>query len=239
MSVLTLVRHGQASYMSQDYDKLSDLGELQCRKLAEFWLRHEFEFDIVIQGPAKRHARSAEIVAEEYATAGQVFPQPIVIPELDEFDAFRMMQIMAPVLATQDDEIRELAARFEANRHTPEAGRDLQKLFEAVCRVWCNGEYDVDGLESWVAFRLRVETALLQIREITPKSSNVVAFTSGGPIAASVGYTLGLSNTKAIEFVWLTRNASMSEFVFSGSRFSMASFNAIPHLDDRTLVTYR
>ena len=234
-----MVRHGQASYMSHDYDKLSDLGELQCRKLAEFWLRHEFRFDLVIRGPAKRHARSAEVVGEEYRTAGLPWPETVVVPELDEFDAFRMMQIMTPVLATQDAEIRDLATKYEADRHTPEAGRSLQKLFEAVCRVWCNGEYDVDGLESWPSFRGRVERALVRIRQTTPPSSNVVAFTSGGPIAASVGYTLGLANSKAIEFVWLTRNCSMSEFVFTGSRFSMASFNSIPHLDDRALVTYR
>jgi broad specificity phosphatase PhoE len=86
---------------------------------------------------------------------------------------------------------------------------------------------------------MRVENALVKIREMTPKSANVVAFTSGGPIAASVGYSLDLLNARAIEFVWLTRNASFSEFVFSGPRFSMASYNSIPHLDDRDLVTYR
>src|SRR5438132_9796749 len=113
MSVLTMVRHGQASYMSNDYDKLSDLGELQCRKLAEFWLRHEFRFDLVVQGPAKRHARCAEVVGEEYRTAGLPWPETMLIPELDEFDAFRMMQIMTPVLATQDAEVRDLATRYE------------------------------------------------------------------------------------------------------------------------------
>jgi broad specificity phosphatase PhoE len=143
------------------------------------------------------------------------------------------------VLATQDEVIRQLATQFERDRHGPEGGRSLQKLFEAVCRVWCNGEYDVDGLESWPAFRARVEKALVKIREMTPRSSNVVAFSSGGPIAASVGYTLDLLNSRAIEFVWLTRNASFSEFVFSGTRMSMASYNSIPHLDDRALVTYR
>ena len=150
-----------------------------------------------------------------------------------------MMQIMAPVLATQDADVRELAARYERDRHSPEAGRALQKLFEAVCRLWCNGEYDADGVESWPSFRIRVENALINIREMTPKSANVVAFTSGGPIAASVGYTLDLLHSRAIEFVWLTRNASFSEFVFSGSRISLASYNSIPHLDHRALVTYR
>ena len=40
----------------------------------------------------------------------------------------------------------------------------------------------------------------------------------------------------AIEFVWLARNCSFAEFLFSGDRFSMHSFNSIPHLDDRRLL---
>ena len=35
---------------------------------------------------------------------------------------------------------------FMANRHTPEGGRSLQKLFEAVARSWCSGQYDITGI---------------------------------------------------------------------------------------------
>ena len=48
-----------------------------------------------------------------------------------------------------------------------------------------------------------------------------------------------LTPLAAIEFVWLARNCSFAEFLFSGDRFSMHSFNSIPHLDDRRLLTYR
>jgi len=35
------------------------------------------------------------------------------------------------------------------------------------------------------------------------------------------------------------RNPAVSEFVFSGERFSLASFNETPHLSDAALVTVR
>ena len=35
MALLTLVRHGQASYLQQNYDELSPLGEQQARMLGE------------------------------------------------------------------------------------------------------------------------------------------------------------------------------------------------------------
>ena len=91
MSVLTLVRHGQASYMSEDYDRLSPIGEEQARKLGEFWVRHRIQFDVCFHGPARRHTRTAEIAAEcregRFVLAGSE-----MVPDLDEFDAFRMVR---------------------------------------------------------------------------------------------------------------------------------------------------
>jgi len=239
MSVLTLVRHGQASYMAEDYDRLSPLGEEQARKLGEFWVRHRIQFDLCFHGPAKRHKQTLEIASDYVRQAGLSWPDSEMVPELDEFDAFRMMQMLTPKLVKSDPEVRRLSEVFEANRHTPEAGRLLQKLFEAVSRNWCSGAHDTPELESWTQFRTRIQTGIDRIRKMSEQSRNVVAISSGGPIAATVAHVLDLAPATAIEFVWLSRNGSFSEFLFSGERFSMHSFNSIPHLDDRSLLTYR
>jgi broad specificity phosphatase PhoE len=234
-----LVRHGQASYMSEDYDRLSELGEEQSRKLGDFWVRHELTFDICFHGPARRHIRTTEIASEVVKAAGLSWPEAHVLPELDEFDAFRMMQLYVPHLVEIDPEVRALNEEFRSNQHTPEAGRMLQKLFEAVSRKWSSGSHDLPDIESWASFRTRVKAGVDRIREIAGRGRNVVAITSGGPIAATVAAALHLNPLTAIEFVWLSRNCSFSEFLYSGDRFSMHSFNSIPHLDDRRLVTYR
>ena len=54
-----MVRHGQASYMSEDYDRLSAIGEEQAIKLGEFWVRHEIRFDACFHGPAQRHVANS------------------------------------------------------------------------------------------------------------------------------------------------------------------------------------
>ena len=187
-----------------------------------------------------------DVTSERWRSRRSTFGRPACpgpkvrsVPELDEFDAFRMMQLLTPKLVESDPEVRRLSAVFEANRHTPEAGRLLQKLFEAVSRSWCSGVHDTPELESWSQFRARIQAGIDRIRKMSAQSRNVVAISSGGPIAATVAQVLGLPPATAIEFVWLSRNGSFSEFLFSGERFSMHSFNSIPHFDDRRLLTYR
>ena len=50
MGTLHLVRHGQASFGSDDYDRLSDLGVRQCRRLGEYWAARGQRFSAVLRG---------------------------------------------------------------------------------------------------------------------------------------------------------------------------------------------
>ena len=52
VSLLYLVRHGQASFFAEDYDRLSPLGELQARRLGEFFAARGVRFDAAYSGPA-------------------------------------------------------------------------------------------------------------------------------------------------------------------------------------------
>lgn len=225
--------------MAEEYDRLSPLGEEQARSLGAFWATHQITFDHVFCGPAKRHSRTMEIAIAEARSSGLPWPEPVVVPELDEFDAFQVMKRMMPVLLEQDPETRRMWEEFQRNQQSPEAGRQLQKVFERVARHWCSGEFDMPEVESWQQFRSRIRTALNLIRRTTGSSKWSVAFTSGGPIAATIAEVLDLQPAKAIEFVWLSRNCSWAEFYYSGDRFSMGAFNSFPHLNDRKLLTYR
>ena len=138
-----------------------------------------------------------------------------------------------------DPNVRQLFADFEANRHTPEGGYKLQKLFEAAMRRWCSGEFDCEEFETWTQFQGRVQSAIRRIRETAGPGKNVVAISSGGPICTTMAAALNLPPAVAIELLWLSRNCSFAEFLFSDERFTMHSFNSIPHLDERRLLTYR
>jgi broad specificity phosphatase PhoE len=225
--------------MEVDYDRLSAMGEEQARRLGAYWVRHGLTFDRVFHGPAKRHIRTAEVAGEVVKQAGLPWPELERVDALDEFDAFTMMKRVLPSLIGQHESVRRLHDDFRANHTSPEAGRLLQKLFEEACRYWCTGEYDVPGVESWAQFRERIAGALKHMTMATPQSSRAIAFTSAGPIAATVAHSLELPPNKAIEFVWMSRNASYAQFLFSNGRMTMHSFNSIPHLDDLSLLTYR
>jgi len=225
--------------MADDYDRLSPLGELQARKLGEFWVRHGLEFQQVFRGPARRHLQTCEIAGEVMRAAGKSWPEPGVIPEFDELDAGKVMHLCLPPLIEHNETIRRLNDEFRAAEATPEAGRLLQALFEEVSLHWAEERVAVEQLESWRQFRARVRAAVEMVRRATPRSSSSVVFTSAGPIAATMSCLFDLPPQKSLDLIWTSRNASYSEFLFTGQRFSLSSYNSFPHLDDKSLLSYR
>ena len=67
MSHLTLVRHGQASFLADDYDQLSERGLVQSERLGKYWSSIlNGPFDLVVYGPAKRHLQVEVNVLERW-----------------------------------------------------------------------------------------------------------------------------------------------------------------------------
>jgi hypothetical protein len=55
----------------------------------------------------------------------------------------------------------------------------------------------------------------------------------------SLQLALGCADRTAFDLGWRLRNASITDFVFSGQRLTLEGFNAYPHLEDTSLWTYR
>lgn len=239
MALLTLVRHGQASFLSHNYDKLSALGEQQARILGEYWLRTNTTFDQVYHGPASRHLGTGENVARVIRDAGLEFPQPVTLPELDEYPGIEVMRTFLPGLMEKHEDLRAIDAEFRQAGEKAVAYRLYDKLFQRVTRMWVDAELDSPEVESWKNFCARVDRAITQIRRDAGKNARIVVFTSGGVIAAAVRLALDLADQRTLELSWTSRNASYTEFLFSSERFSLSSFNNHPHLEDENLLTYR
>ena len=109
MSVLVLVRHGQASFLQSDYDKLSPLGEQQSRMLGSFWAGQGVKFDELLTGPRIRQIRTAELVSAAYAANGLTLPEPQIVPELDEYDSGGVVSSLLPRLIQADPRVAALA----------------------------------------------------------------------------------------------------------------------------------
>src|SRR4051794_32052850 len=87
MSALLLVRHGQASFLSDDYDRLSPAGEAQATLLGVYLARTGARPDAIFTGPRVRQRRITELAIEAMARAGATCPEPVLLPELDEYPA--------------------------------------------------------------------------------------------------------------------------------------------------------
>jgi broad specificity phosphatase PhoE len=239
MSRVLLVRHAQASFLEQDYDKLSPLGEMQARLLGRYWARHGVSFDRTCSGPCVRQRDTARIVSEAYGHAGLSFPEPIVFREFDEYQGEAVLQHALPQLVETDRTIRELHQQFLDARSPAERSRPFQKVFEAVIRKWVAGDISVPGVESWAEFRARVNGGLSRFLSGAKHGEQSAILCSGGPIAVAVERALGLSAQNTLRVSWMSRNCSYSEFIYSGERFTLSAFNSFPHLDDASLLTYR
>jgi broad specificity phosphatase PhoE len=242
VSHIVLVRHGQASFLERDYDKLCPNGEAQSKLLGEYWARRGVAPGGVYSGPRVRQLETSRIVAEAYRSAGVDFPETVVMSEFDEYQAEAVLRECLPQLLQRNSEIRVLRRAYENSSESSGSNgrrKTFQKLFEAVIAKWVAGEVTAASIEPWHEFCLRVERGLAQVGRDTPPAASAVIFTSAGAIGAAMRWALHLSAEDTLQLTWMSRNASFSEFLASGERFTLSTFNAHPHLDGDGLLTYR
>lgn len=132
MGQVLLVRHGQASFGSDDYDVLSGLGERQAAVLGRSLAARGIVPAAVLHGQMVRQRRTAELLAE----AAGWEPAPVCDPDWDEMDHVEVL-----------------------SRHSEPEGASFQEWFEAATDRWIAGEHD-DYAESFEEFTRRVDEAL-------------------------------------------------------------------------------
>lgn len=239
MSELIIVRHGQASFLSGDYDRLSDLGTEQARLLGEHWAAHGIRATRFVVGPRKRHRQTAEAIVAAMDAAVMAPAEKVHDDRLDEFDWDGLFQHANGALSQQDPEIRALKEAFEGAPDITAKRRTIQHYMEAVTARWASGAFHEAGVETWAAFRSRVEAAMMDHTRDLPTGSRVILVTSGGVAAASAGSVLGLDATRTVGLIWTLRNGALVEYLFGRGRISLSSFNNAPHLPDARHWTYR
>ena len=238
MSTLLLVRHGQARFLSEDYDRLSELGEAQARALAEFWLRRGVRPTSVYSGTLLRQQRTAEVVGDVFAAGDEYWPSLQVLPGLDEYPADDIVERLGPVMAAQDAAVARLMRAVEIADDAASRYKSIHRMLEAVMAGWVEGGYEesaIPGLMSWTTFSNGVRSALESMMAAAGSGSTVAVFTSGGPIGVSLQTVLQAPEIKAAETNWRIHNCSVTRFTFSGARISLDSFNDVSHLEPNYL----
>jgi broad specificity phosphatase PhoE len=239
MSRIYFVRHAQASFLQPDYDRLSPTGEIQARALGDFWVRRKQVFHRAASGPRTRQRRTAAIVAETFAAAQMRFPETVVMPEFDEYQFEEVLKQCLSQLLQTDARVSALQEAFTRSADAAEQRKTFQELLEVVMEKWVSGALSAPGVESWLDFCGRVNRGISRFLAQGAKGEQSVIFSSGGPIAVAVQRALNLQHGDTLRLSWMSRNCSYSEFLSSGDRFTLSSFNSFPHLDEPSLLTYR
>jgi len=236
-----LVRHGQASFGQANYDKLSELGERQCRILGDYWVARGFRPDAVYTGTLSRQTASADRAREAFEKAGVSFPDYTRIAGFNEYDTAGILSGSIPDLIAKHPDILEMMKKIFPDGKPDLVGnkKNFQRVFAKVMDLWVAGKLNVNGLESWKDFTGRVNDAISRVIEEQGSGKTVVVFTSGGPVSAAVQRALKTEDKISMDLGWAVINSSMSEFRYSGGRFSLVSFNETPHLGESGLITHR
>jgi broad specificity phosphatase PhoE len=233
------VRHAQASFLAENYDVLSPVGETQSRLLGKYWAMRNLRFDRVCVGPRVRHIDTVKFVREAYQLGGFCFPEAQIISEFDEYPAEAVMKHGLPRLLEVDPRARELHQAFLRSAQPEEQQARFQRLFEVVVGEWAHGTLRVDGVETWLEFCSRVNAGFDRFLSAGNRGERTAIFTSGGPCAVALQRALEISPKQTLLSSWMVRNSSWSEFLYSAKRFSLSSFNAHGHIIEPSHLTYR
>ena len=237
MSQLLLIRHAQASFLSAEYDNLSEKGLQQSRILGDYLVESGFTFDCAYVGTLRRQQQTYQKVKEAYLERGQFFPEATVYEELNEYKG---MDIMGTVREELVQHHPNFTAWFKEMDKAPNH-KTKMKMVVTFLNMWATESLGFDlppGAQTWQAFKSTAEKGLKMMIKGNEKGKSIAAFSSGGCIAAMLGKIVGTNNPeKSMGFNLVMRNTAISEVLFSGSRLSMKSFNTLPHLTEEMITT--
>lgn len=231
MSRLLLVRHAQASFLTEDYDRLSDHGVEQARQLALVWRERGIVPARVVSGPRRRQRDTAAELCAVLGLDGGVVPAFEQQPELDEYPADDVLAGLAAVLQA-DEGAAALMRTFQTSEDRRARGRSLDLLLRRALLCWAEDGPELPGVESFAQFRQRTARALAALTSSAESGQTVVAVSSAGSIGAIVGHVLGTDARRTLELGFVLENASVTELRFSAGRVGLARYNDVGHLPE-------
>lgn len=234
MAAIYLIRHGQASFGSADYDQLSEKGGKQAALLGQYWRSRPTPSKFYC-GDLLRHNQTLSGFNQGY----QGLATPTIIHsgfnEFDHVDILENSHAQWQDLAKMSDEIRQLK----------NPNKTFQKEFSRALNRWISSDKDNEYKESWPQFKARCIRALQDIiaQELAhkrqfkvdgskaEKSKDILVFTSGGTISVIVQHILKLNDQQALEINQQIRNTSVTKLLFSQDLLSVDYLNNYSHLE--------
>lgn len=214
MSSILLVRHGQASFGTANYDRLSALGHRQARSLGGVLAAREVTPGLVVAGRLKRQqATAAALVYSAGWDRGVVTDGA-----WDEFDHAHFLVPDLDPPGTSD-------------------ARAFQRVLEKGMRGWVAGRTVLPQAETFEDFATRSREALHRLIDAAGRGP-AIAVTSAGVISWLAALLLDGGPEQWIRLNRVCVNTAITKVVVGRSGISLVAFNDHSHLD-HSMVTYR
>jgi broad specificity phosphatase PhoE len=225
---LVFLRHGQAQFLSKNYDSLSKIGRLQIEALAYYWIARGLVFGSVYCGSHMRHRETSAILELAYRNAGLPWPQVSYLCGLKEIPGEKLLQSCMRSSTRRD--AKNLVSTKQVFFNVAETNeKQIRSRLKAAVLKWMQGELTLADAETWPEFLERVSAVCSQLIA-QQGSSNSLAITSGGPIAVVIKQALLLSVHQTHDIMFQLENASFSEFSVSSGTLRAVSVNRTPHV---------
>lgn len=244
MAAIYLIRHGQASFGSADYDQLSEKGRKQAHLLGQYW-RARANPSKFYCGDLLRHNQSLSSFKEGYQ--GDATPM-VIHSGFNEFDH-------VDILKNYQEQWQDFTKMSEEISQHKEPNKIFQKEFANALQRWVTGDSKTNYKESWSEFKARCIRALQDViaqelanrRKFTmtvggaKQPKDILVFTSGGTISVIVQHILKLSDQQALEINQQARNTSVTKLLFSENKISVDYLNNYSHVEQAgdDWVTFR
>lgn len=215
MTEITLIRHGQASFDSEDYDRLSTLGHQQASWLGEYFAERDRDFDRILTGDMRRHRETADSLCRGLGRT----PATDQHPGLNEYDFRQLMDCYGRHFPSEQVSRADGRRRFYAT---------MRKALYA----WANGDIAGPELEPWTAFEQRVQAALASVTG--QPDARILVVSSGGAISVALKLLLQLRPEVAVNLNMQMMNTAFSTLRITRNTHYLLNFNSIPHLDTLT-----
>lgn len=248
MGAIHLVRHGQASFGTGDYDRLSETGHLQARLTGRDMAARGLRPDVVIHGGLRRQRETAEGLVEglleglvdgvgDGAGDGAGRPCPVEVDERwAEYDADAVLTAARVAGLTADHGTLDTADSSD------EAKQAFQRQLDAALGHWA-------GLEAFEDYWTTTTSALADAAARSGSGRTTVVVSSAGTISLAVAGLL--ADPEGVVGLWsrlqrVTVNTGVARVVVGRGGMTCIAVNEHQHLeraagpeDPRALITLR
>ena len=211
MAEIYFIRHGQASFGSENYDNLSELGHKQSKLLGLYLKKLGIDFDRIVSGTLNRQQQTCQNIIK----AMEISPTPEKQSLLNEYDVKDVLSCFVGKRNLTHEELYDKKEHFI--------------LLRNAVNAWSEKKLESDLNETWADFQKRVSDILNQL--IQPQFKRTLVISSGGTISMIIAQILELPSSQFANLHMQIYNTGFSKVRFNEYGINLSLFNSVAHLE--------